>query len=153
MSFVNNFFKIYYSKKIYFKNNEKITPQEFDFALQVLQKFIWADQGDRSRLQELGLNLVPVNYYSNTPVISEILNSYEYKELVPPYLNCGIFDQKKLRVQLLELIPYSSGFTAAEEGNEETCTKFFWKNSQFSYSDAMAYYAFIKKINPKQYSR
>ena len=65
------------------------------------------------------------------------------------YLNCGIFDQENLRAEFSELIAYSADFAPAEIGDGETCTSFFWKNSQFGYSDAMSYYAYIKRIRPK----
>ena len=127
----------------------QITDEEFHAALPVLKKLLWACQADKKRIQECGLNVIPANFYSTVPSISEILSSYEYKDSEPPYLNCGIFDQQKLSMELAELIPYSSEFTAPETGDEETCTSFFWKNSQFSYADAMAYYAYIRRIQPQ----
>jgi len=127
----------------------RITDKEFNTALAVMQKIVRGDRKDRERLQEHGLNLSPVNYYSNTPSISEVLESYEYKDSHPPYLDSGIFDQNKLREELGELIPFSADFTPAEKGCEKTCRSYFWKNSQFSYSDAMSYYAYIRRIRPK----
>ena len=126
-----------------------ITDEEFNAALPVMKKLLWADQADRERLQKHGLILVPANFYSNTPSISEALSSYEYKGSDPPYLNCGIFDQENLRAELSELLPYSADFAPAEIGDDETCTSYFWKNSQFGYSDAMSYYAYIRRIRPK----
>ena len=114
-----------------------------------MQKLLWADQTDRRRLEGYGLNLIPANFYSNTPSISEVLSSYEYTESNPPYLNCGIFDQQKLRAELSELVAYSADFAPAETGDDETCTSYFWKNSQFGYSDAMSYYAYIRRIRPQ----
>lgn len=62
----------------------RVTDKEFNAALPVMQKLLWADQSDRERLQERGLNIIPANFYSNTPSISEALSSYEYKEPDPP---------------------------------------------------------------------
>ena len=127
----------------------RVTDKEFDAALPVMQKLLWADPQDRARLQEQGLNVTPSNFYSSTPSISEITSSYEYGESEPPYLNCGIFDQEKLRGELAELLPYAADFTPDETGNDKTCTSYFWKNSQFSFSDAMSYYAYVRRIRPK----
>ena len=50
---------------------------------------------------------------------------------------------------LRELTPYGEAFMPPLEGNEETCDQgFFWNNSQFSYCDAMAYYAFLRRLQP-----
>ncbi|MFZ4967163.1 class I SAM-dependent methyltransferase [Pseudomonas gingeri] len=127
-----------------------VTDKEFNAALPVMQKLLWADQKDRERLQGHALNIIPANFYSNTPSISETLGSYEYSEPDPPYLACGIFDQQKLRMELAELVPYAADFSPVEAGNEETCTAYFWKNSQFSYSDAMSYYAYVRRIRPRR---
>jgi len=128
---------------------ERITEEEFNRALPVMQKLLWADQSDRERIQELGLSVIPANFYSNTPSVSEVLASYEYNEQDPPYLNCGIFDQSNLRTELSDLIPYSIDFSPSDNGDPETSTSFFWNNSQFSHSDAMSYFAYIRRIKPR----
>lgn len=126
-----------------------VTDDEFNAALAVMQKLLWADPQDRKRLQTHGLNLIPCNFYSSTPSISETYNSYEYNEAEPPYLNSGLFDQEKLRAELIELIPYAVDFNPAEVDDHETCISYFWKNGQFTCSDAMAYYAYVRRIRPK----
>ncbi|NWA25402.1 class I SAM-dependent methyltransferase [Pseudomonas gingeri] len=127
----------------------RVTDEEFNAALPVMQKLLWVDPLDRARVQEHGLNVVPSNFYSNTPSLSEIASSYEYTETEPPYLNCGLFDQDAQRAELRELIPYAVDFTPEEVGDEETCTSYFWKNGQFTCSDAVAYYAYVRRIRPK----
>ena len=126
-----------------------VTDEEFDAALAVMQKLLWADPQDRERLQTLGLNLIPCNFYSSTPSISETYSSYEYNESEPPYLHSVLFDQEKLRAELIKLIPYAVDFNPAEVDDHETCTSYFWKNGQFTCSDAMAYYAYVRQIRPK----
>ncbi|NWB50213.1 class I SAM-dependent methyltransferase [Pseudomonas gingeri] len=127
----------------------RVTDKEFNAALPVMQKLLWADPQDRARLQEQGLNVAPSNFYSSTPSLSEIASSYEYTESEPPYLNCGLFDQERLRAEISELIPYGADFAPAEVGDKETATSYFWKNGQFTCSDAVAYYAYIRRIRPK----
>jgi predicted O-methyltransferase YrrM len=102
----------------------------------------------RKQIQSLGINITPVNFYANTPSISEIQNSFEYSSELPPYMDESIFNQKNMTKVLLELDKYSHEFNPETAGDEITCESFFWQNSQFSYSDAMAYYTFIRKQKP-----
>lgn len=127
----------------------KVTDKEFNAALPVMQKLLWADPQDRQRLQSLGLTVTPSNFYSSTPSLSEIASSYEYNEPEPPYLNCGLFDQETLRSELLKLVPHAAEFEPAQVGDKETCTSYFWKNGQFTCTDATAYYAFVRQVRPK----
>jgi Methyltransferase domain len=127
----------------------KLPEKVLDMLLPSLLKLVWADRDQREKLQTLGLNVVPVNFYSNTPSISEVLSSYEYADSVIPYLNETIFDKSFLRNELLALTPFAEDFSPPENGDEENCDRFFWKNSQFSFSDAMSYYAYIRRIKPQ----
>jgi hypothetical protein len=100
-------------------------------------------------LLEHGLNVIPVNFYSNTPSISETFNPYEYNEAEPPYLHCGIFDRDALRADLVELVRYGVDFTPAQTGDKDSSRSYFWKNGQFTGSDAMAYYAYVRRLRPR----
>ncbi|MFT5447514.1 MAG: hypothetical protein ACI9DC_002689 [Gammaproteobacteria bacterium] len=122
---------------------------EYDTAYPTILKLAWADREERRNLQEKGLNVIPSNFYSSVPSISETLSSFEYQESTPPYLGCGIFDEEKLREELSELIPFSADFDPPKDGDEETCRSYFWQNSQFSFSDGMSYYAYLRRIKPK----
>ncbi len=112
-----------------------------------LLRIVWNKEA-RAKIQKLGVNVVPSNFYSNTPSIEEIENSFEYNTDEPPYLNCGIFEDETLRRILDQLLEYSREFNPPENGNENKPTGFFWGNSQFSYSDAMSYYCFLRLIQP-----
>lgn len=115
------------------------------------QSVLWSDPSIRKTLQSHGINIIPSNFYSNVPSIEEIEQSYEYLEASPPYLSESIFNAEFLRDQLVSLFEYSEEFNPPNEGNEETCENgYFWKNSQFSYSDAMSYYAFVRKLKPRR---
>ena len=107
---------------------------------------LWSLAG---KMQRLHINIVPINFYSNTPSRKEIKSSYEFLESDPPYLNRDIFKHDVLSNTLGELIEFSKGFNPDIEGDEDNCHEYYWNNSQFSYSDAMAYYCFIQKYLPK----
>src|SRR5437016_7438843 len=107
----------------------------------LLQKLVWEDVSTREALQKYGVNIIPADFYSNTPSIEEIRNSYEYKEATP-YLSENLFNHQFLTSILRELGEYSSEFNPDIDGDENNCTRFYWGNDQFSYSDAMSYYCF-----------
>ncbi|HJQ39088.1 MAG TPA: class I SAM-dependent methyltransferase [Thermoanaerobaculia bacterium] len=100
---------------------------------------MWADPATREPLQRDGVNVLPVNFYSNSPSIEEIRESFEYREHAP-YLDERLFDGPSMLSLLAELQPFANEFTPGAE---------FWSNSQFSFSDALAYYSFIRKYRPQ----
>jgi hypothetical protein len=116
----------------------------------LLRSLVWADRGVRQKIQQYGVNIVPVNFYSNTPSIDDITGSYEYTQAAPPYLVESIFDAGRLASILGELSSHASEFDPPVDGDEASCKRFFWKNSQFSYSDAMSYYCFLRMLEPRK---
>ena len=114
----------------------------------ILQHFQWADKEIRAKVQQFGVNVLPINFYSNTPSIEEIESSYEYTTAEPPYLNLNVFEQETMQRTLQQLLQFAPEFNPPVEGDEENCQQFFWKNSQFSYSDAMAYYCLLRLKRP-----
>ncbi len=127
----------------------KLTDEEIKTIGPVLQRISWADPETRERLQKYGVNILPVNFYSSTPSFEEIKSSFEYNEEEPPYLSEQLFDPDFLNETLRQLSEYSSEFNAETEGDVNHPRNYFWKNGQFGYSDAMAYYCFIRKLKPK----
>lgn len=116
-----------------------------------LKILMWARTGIREELQSHGVNIIPVNFYSTVPSIEEIRNSFEFEQNEsPPYLDSSIFDVEHMLQVLKWLMPYSSEFNPPVHGDEEKPSSYFWGNSQFSHSDAMAYYAMIRHLKPKR---
>jgi len=114
-----------------------------------MQKLVWEKKEVRREIQKQGINVIPANYYSSVPSIDEIEQSFEYQDGDPPYLNTIVFNADRLREFLTMLIPFAAEFSPPSSGDEKTCSAFFWDNSQFTSCDAMAYYAFIRKMKPK----
>jgi hypothetical protein len=94
------------------------------------------------------VNVLPINFYSNSPSLEDIHQSYEYTSTSPPYLDPSVFQQAIFQETLEQLIGFSSEFNPPVEGDEEECQRYFWGNSQFSYSDAMSYYCFTRWAKP-----
>lgn len=117
---------------------------------EVLQDLLWS-RPKREELQKHGVNVVPSNFYANIPSIEEIEQSFEYGTEAPPYLDESIFQGEHMQSVLRKLVPHAQDFAPDTEGDEATCTNgFFWKNSQFSYSDAMSYFAFLRMLKPSR---
>jgi len=119
-----------------------------DVLIAVLQKLVWADIETRRKLQEHGVSVTPSNFYSTIPSIKEVEESYEYSSGQVPYPSEQLFSDRRLLEELIALTTFSTEFSPPREGEENSCTNFFWNNSQFSYSDAMSYYSFIRRYKP-----
>jgi predicted O-methyltransferase YrrM len=115
-----------------------------------LHKLLWAKPGLRRQFQRKGLHVLPANFYSNIPSQDELDASFEYTESQPPYLLPGLFNAAEMKAHLNALIPHSAEFEPPQLGDEATCETYFWGNSQFIASDAMAYYAHVRQAKPKR---
>lgn len=122
-----------------------------EVVLAEMHKLIWETPKIRSYIQEkYGFSIIPSNFYSNIPSIREIEESFEYRDDGNCYGALGLFDEKRLLEILADLMVYCHEFDPPSQGSETKCEKFFWENSQFSFSDAMAYYAFIRAYKPNK---
>src|SRR5215211_7147253 len=109
--------------------SESVTDEEIALVGPILQRLTQADQETRAKIQRYGVNVLPINLYSNAPSFDEIESSYEYREGEPPYFNAQIFAQDRLGRILKELIEISPEFDPPFDGDEADCGRFFWKNS------------------------
>jgi Methyltransferase domain len=126
----------------------EVTDEEIFLVGPILQRLMWADKETRAKIQAFSVNVLPINFYSNTPSLEDIESSYEYSTDQPPYFNAQVFEQKRFRQTLEEILAFSTEFNPPVDGDEENGRRFFWKNSQFSYSDAMSYYCFTRLVRP-----
>jgi hypothetical protein len=137
-------------RKFFMSAPKPLTLAVVDAMSPALQALVWGDLSLRERLQGHGVNLTPVHFYSTIPSVAEIKSSYEYQTAAAaPYHDPTIFQPDTLSSTLDQLMPFASEFNPPRDGDEKTGTSFFWKNSQFSGSDAMAYYCFIRLLRPR----
>jgi hypothetical protein len=117
---------------------------EMEALAQALVPVLWSPSKLRKKLQSRGVNVVPADFYSPIPTIDDIESSF-----AAPYQTYDyIFNHSKLREFLTILHNYSSEFDPPlASGNRGI---YSWDSPSFSYSDAMAYYCFIRHLKPKR---
>lgn len=114
---------------------------EIDELARVLNRLLYAPSQIRGRLQDLGVNVVPANFYSEVPSIVDVENPTSHSAAFTE-----VFDPALLASWLDKLDPFAEEFTPAQD--PQAPGEFGWNNSQFSYSDAVAYYCFIRQVKP-----
>ncbi len=130
-----------------------LTEEEFQTFMMLAHKAMWDDKELRRRMQAHGVNLTPANFYSSTPLVEDVENSFEYREQdggTAPYLVGGLFDHARITGFVERISRYVDEFDPPLEGDHDDPNGFFWKNPAFSGSDAMAYYCVLRELRPKR---
>jgi len=126
----------------------KITEKELDLLISLAKKVLWAPPEVRRKLQDRRVNIVPANFYSNVPLISDIENSFEYRSSGAEIYNGGLFSRESICDFIDSISSYSEEFNPPSNGNRENPEGFYWLNPAFSYSDAMSYYCVLRHFKP-----
>lgn len=113
-----------------------------------LQQLLWADAATRRLLQEHGLHLTPANFYSTVPGIAE-LDAIAARGVAHPFLDPGVFREVGLQRGMREVEPHAGELHAPHDDDPDAPAGFFWNNGQFGYSDAVAYYGFLRSRRPR----
>jgi hypothetical protein len=124
-----------------------LTESEFLTLHGLSKRILWHNHATRRRLQSLGVNIVPANFYSEIPTHDEIDRAFEYRDPVP--FSNSMFDAARAREYAMSLVPYCADFDPPTEKHLAGENSFFWKCPAFSSCDAMAYYGMIRKHRPK----
>ncbi|MEI9428624.1 class I SAM-dependent methyltransferase [Mesorhizobium sp. Cs1299R1N3] len=125
------------------------TDDDFEMLRHLASKYLWSEERIRSALEENGVNLTRADFYSESPTIAEINQSFEYDETgaqLPVYEDPLIFDVDQMATLAYSLSPLLAGFDPSMDNDGSS--RFFWKNGQFSHSDAAALYALIIARRP-----
>lgn len=124
-----------------------LSPKEFEQLHALAKRILWTNHDTRQRMQRLGINIVPANFYSEIPTHDEIAASFEYAQQWA--LNSPLFDIGEMVRWVDSLVPHAQDFAppAAKPAGDELA--FYWNNGAYSYSDAMMYYATVRKLDPR----
>ncbi len=129
-------------------SDPQVSADEIATFIALAKRLLWAPPALRKQIEQAGLTLVPCNFYSTIPSLSEIENSFEdnSSQNLPVYLRK--FEDEKILPYLESISTYAAEFSPKLEESEAGPTSFFWNNSQFSNSDAMAYYSVVRHRKP-----
>jgi hypothetical protein len=121
-------------------------PAELDELGRVLDRLLYGPSNIRRLLQQkYGVTLTRADMYSEIPTIAEIERSFA----TPSLLDLGsVFpDNATMVAELERLMTVSHEFDPPMESGRPG--EYAWTNPQFSYSDAMAYYAMVRTRRPR----
>jgi Methyltransferase domain len=125
-----------------------LTPAELADLTRLARRAIWAPQATRAALQAARVNITPANFYATIPSVAEVEASFEYAAPFQEHYNGGLFDPERMQAEIGALTRFAAEFDPPVDGDREAPAGFFWDNPAFSYSDAMAYYAMIRRLKP-----
>lgn len=132
----------------------KITDQEFATLVSLAKKVLWTDIDTRKKLEAQKLHITPANFYASIPSVADYQNSFEFKEprrSAGTYVSPTVFNLERTRQFLTEIKQYASEFDPPLEEETDTGQKrFHWKNSSYSYMDAMSYYCVLRHLKPNK---
>ena len=126
--------------------------QELDLLIKLGQKYKWAKDAERSKLEHGGVNLVRTDFYSDTPTLADIDASFEYAgwtsvaNAVATFDDESVFDTQSILATARDLVPFTENF---DPPRDMVDGKFYWKNTQFSGTDAVLLYGIIHRDRPK----
>jgi len=119
-----------------------VSPREIEQFIRTAKRILWAREY-RKRLEDNGLCLTPSRFYNQIPTLDELEQGFENNETNPYMLP---FLKKERVIETLgQLSQYNSEFDPPVDGD----AGYRWNNTAFSYSDAMAYYCFIRMLKPR----
>lgn len=128
------------------------TDAELAELIRLGRKYLWAQGDIRRRLEEGGVFLARNDFYSEYPTLADIESSYEHAgwadtgTLPRVYDDPRIFDAGRNAERALSLAAFTADFAPPMDAD----SGFFWRNTQFSSLDAMAYYGLIAQHKPRR---
>jgi hypothetical protein len=119
---------------------------DFDRFIADCRKILDAGPAMRGRVEEGGFVLLPADFNSPAPLLSELDQTFESAST----LYDKIFDLAEIRASLAAMAPFAPEFDPPRSGDEQTATEFFWDNTHFGFTDAIAYYAMVRHRRPRR---
>jgi predicted O-methyltransferase YrrM len=114
------------------------------------QKYLQQGSEIKAKLEVNGIQLINSNYYSPIPTVKEIDASWELRDEAMPYLEPDLYDNEFMLSFLTNcLAPYANDFNPFADVTDSPA-EFYWRNPQFSYTDALAYYCLIRYQKPQR---
>jgi hypothetical protein len=128
--------------------NQDLTEKEIGELIRLAKRALWSPLEVRRKIQDQNINIIPANFYSDTPVINDIESSFEYREPNSEVYNSRIFDKGVINDFIDSISVYANEFSPPLDGDRDDPNGYFWNNSLFSFSDAMSYYCVLRHFKP-----
>ena len=132
----------------------QISEEEFATLVSLAKKVLWTDIETRRRLEAHKLHISPANFYASIPSIEDYERSFEFREPARSqgaYLSPTVFNLQRTRDFVNKIKGYAAEFDPQLEEDESNPEKhFYWRNTSFSYVDAMSYYCVLRHVKPKR---
>jgi predicted O-methyltransferase YrrM len=127
--------------------NDSDVEADLQALIDLTNKYRWSGPELRERLEAGGVRLPRSDFYSETPTLEDIQNSFEYEAgaAKPIFHDESIFSLDRMVALVDRLATHTRTFSAPAD---EVRRAFYWKNPQFSRSDAMALYGMVREYRP-----
>jgi hypothetical protein len=122
---------------------------EFRTLTGLARRAMWAPE-TRAALQAERINISPANFYAPIPALADLDRAFEYRDPDAAPFNGGLFDPDRMAAEIAAMVPFAADFDPPADGDTERPEGFFWRNPAFSWADAMAYYAMIRRHRPAE---
>lgn len=121
-------------------------PAEIDELGRVLRRLVYAPSSIRKILQDkYRVTVTRGDFYSEIPTITEVEKSFTAPSLLK--LDAIFPDNETMLAELARLTEVSVEFDPPVTSDRKG--EYSWRGGQFSYSDAMSYYAMIRTRKPR----
>jgi hypothetical protein len=123
---------------------------DFERFIAECRRVLDAPPETRRRIEDRGVVLLPADFNSPAPLLRELDGTFEGFAATARPLYDRIFDAAEIRQSLAAMAPFAAEFDPPQFGDEQTATAFFWGNTHFSFTDAVAYYAMLRRLRPRR---
>jgi len=117
---------------------------DFERFVADCRKLLDAGPAMRRRIEESGFMVLPADFNSPAPLLRDLEHSFEGAAA----LYDQIFDPPVIRASMQAMAPFAPEFDPPQSGDEQTATEFFWGNTHFGFTDAVAHYGMIRHRRP-----
>jgi hypothetical protein len=129
--------------------DQELTAEEIRVLIGLAKRALASSPEVRRKIQDQEINVTRANFYSDTPLIDDIENSFEYRTSNSEVYNSRVFNKDIISEFIDDIGVYANEFSPLVDGDRQKPERYFWNNPAFSYSDAMSYYCIVRHFKPE----
>jgi hypothetical protein len=131
-------------------NPKDMTDADLAELSRIVGRLLYAGPEVHDRLEKAGVRICRPDFYAESPTVAEMRAAREYKNVDGEYFSSDLYDLPAMLRILEELGEYGAAFNPPVSANDAKPGEYYWEAPAFSYSDALAYYCFIRQRRPKK---